>query len=149
YAAEMARARTRSWVPSLLSVQASARRYQSNGDYSDFQFAADRLLVNLNPNEARVMVWASWRLPDLVYTPESVPLMPFRVPYMNEAVRERIVKTVHRNYGELERVHERLKRPPEDLYTRVIYQLRADELEAIVNVASGGYLSRWRQQQGR
>ena len=69
---------------------------------------------------------------------------------MVNTVRERIIKTVHRNYGELQRIRVRQRyREGESMSTRVNLALRAQYLEAIVDLASGGYLTRWKQEKNK
>ncbi len=138
-----------SFLPRKLDVTATYRQWSAGGIQDDAQFAASRYFQVLDAKEWRVMVWASWSLPDLVYSPQSVPMLRQRVTVLNDELRLRLMTTIHRSYGELVRLRALLATRPLDVRTEVIYRLRIEQLEAIVDLASGGYLTRWQKKKPR
>lgn len=135
--------KSRNWLPAAITVVAYYGRRGYGYDIDDARFDDDRFLAQGITDEWRVMAVASWRLPDLVYHPQAEPMSRLRIIQMNNALRETLMKTVQRSYGELTRLRARMKLdPPADLKTRVLYHLRMEQLAAVVDMASGGYLSR-------
>jgi hypothetical protein len=71
-------------------------------------------------------------------------MMRQRINHMNDELRHQLMNTVSRAYDELLRIEGTLASTGDlDLRTKVFYRLRAEQLEAIIDLASGGYLSRW------
>lgn len=136
-------------MPRKLDVTASYEQWSAGGIQDDQQFTASRYFQVLDAKEWRVMVWASWSLPDFVYSPNSVPMLRQRVTVLNDELRLRVMTTIHRSYGELVRLRALLAMTPLDVKTEVIYRLRIEQLEAIVDLASGGYLTRWQKKKPR
>jgi len=93
------------------------------------------------------VVWASWNLPDLVYSPTSVAMLRQREQILDDELRRRITETVERSYVESERIRAELATTKLDTKTEVLYRLRLEQLEAVVDLASGGYLTRWHEKQ--
>jgi hypothetical protein len=137
----MDRFRRRAWFPRV-TVKGYAWRRQFAHVYDDAQFADERFLGASTDAHFGVMAWATWALPDVVYRHDAHAMIKLRVNVMNDEVRNQVARTIHRNYGELQRLRARLAAsPPQDLYTRAMYHVRMEQLEAVVDLASGGYLS--------
>ncbi len=69
---------------------------------------------------------------------------------MNDEVRNRVITVVQRNYGELQRlkarrIAARRTGAKRDLYTRAVEQVRLEQLETMVDLTSGGYLTKWKK----
>jgi hypothetical protein len=144
YTSRIRLARLKAFLPRSVTISYTGFRYAFSGRQDDIQFAPGRYLQDASLTGWRVMGWATWALPQTGYTPGAVPMIRTdRVLVMNDELRNRIMHTIHTNYGELLRLKARLRSaPPVDLYTRVLYRLRIEQLEAIVNLASGNYLER-------
>lgn len=136
-------------VPKKLTVVGSVRRWQAGAVQDDIQFSADRYLQIYDAREWEVMAWASWNLPERIYSPNAQPMMRQRVAHVNDELRRQITNTVRRAYSELLRIRGTLASSELDLKTRVFYRLRAEQLEAIIDLASGGYLARWQKKSRR
>lgn len=132
------------FLPRVVTVTGTAQQWSLGGIQDDVQFAPDRYFQIADAREWQVMAWASWNLPDFVYSKDEVPMLRQRVSILNDELRRRLVETVRRSYGELLRIQAQLAEGKHDLKTRVIYRLRVEQLEAVVDLASGGYLTRWR-----
>jgi len=121
--------------------------YTTGGTLVDNTYmpGANRYIEDYGRTTYVVMAWASWSLPSLVYNADSVPMIRLRVQQMNDELRRRITDTVRRHYGEYLRIRAKLATTTPDLETRVMYQLRLEQLAAIVDLASGDYLSHWQK----
>ncbi len=138
------------WVPSRLNLQFTYGRIRAGATQDDIQFADDRYRVSATFREWRIMGFATWRLPDIWYEHKSVAMQRIRELTMNDEVRNRIYTVVERNYGELQRLKARRaaarrERSKRDLYTRAVEQVRLEQLEAMVDLTSGGYLTKWKK----
>jgi hypothetical protein len=138
------------WVPSRLNVQFTYGRIRAGATQDDIQFADDRYRVGATFREWRIMGFATWRLPDIWYEHKSVAMQRIRELTMNDEVRNRIYTVVERNYGEIQRLKARAlaaRRTGQkrDLYTRAVERTRIQQLEAMVDLTSGGYLSKWKK----
>jgi hypothetical protein len=141
------RLRSRAWLPSQLTLTARAGRYRPGRTVDDQQFADDRFLASVDFSELRIMAFGTWRLPDIVYQHEAVTMQRLRVQAMNDEVRFRVMHTVQRHYGELQRLKARAATVGKrDLYTRAVERVRMEQLEAVVDLMSGGYLSKFSKQ---
>jgi hypothetical protein len=137
-------------LPRRLTITMGYRNWSIGGRLDDKTFADARYLQAGSQPEVLVMVWATWALPSLGYSPDQVPMLRQRVNVLNDELRRRITDTVRRSYGELLRIEAQLAAaPPSDLETRVLYRLRVQQLAAIVDLASGDYLSRWQHKHRR
>jgi len=134
-------------LPSTIQVQAVAWQWTLGGQQDDKQFADGRYLWGRDQREWSVFVWASWNLPDLVYAPTEVAMIRQRELHLDDEVRHRITDTVERSYIEAERIRAELATSKLDTKTEVLYRLRIEQLEAVVDLASGGYLTRWHEKQ--
>ena len=143
YADKTHRGFWRTVIPRVLAVTGAARQWSAGGLLDDTQFASSRYLQIYDARGWEVMAWASWDLPESVYSASAVPMIRQRVPHMNDELRHRLMETVRRNYGELARLKGLVAATQLDLPTRVTYRLRIDQLEALIDLTSGGYLSRW------
>lgn len=141
--------KSRNWLPARLSVVGFYARRGYSLAQQDVRFPdAFRFLNYGLADRWQVLAIASWRLPDIVHHHQAEAMAKLRLLEMNNALRESMLKTVQRSYGELLRLRAKMKRdPPEDLKTRAIYHVRMEQLEAMVDLASGGYLSRQTQQE--
>jgi len=149
YAKKIRRSPTWSFLPRVLRINGTVRYWSAGGEHDDAQFAAARYLQVADGKEWEVMAWASWSLPDFVYSRDSVPMLRQRVAILNDELRGRLVETVLRSYGELQRIQALLPQAPQDVATQVIYRLRIEQLEAVVDLTSGGYLTRWQTKHRR
>jgi hypothetical protein len=116
----------------------------------DFQFADDRYRLAFTSREWRIMGVAAWRLPDIWYEHKAVTMQRVRELTMNDEVRNRIYTVIERNYGEIQRLKARRaaarrERRKRDLYTRAVEHVRLEQLEAMVDLTSGGYLTEWKK----
>jgi hypothetical protein len=136
-------------IPKRLTVVGAARRWQAGGVQDDVQFSADRYLQIYDAKEWEVMAFASWDLPERIYSPAAQPMMRQRVAHMNDELRHQLTNTVRRAYSELMRIRATLASSELDLKTTIFYRLRAEQLEAVIDLASGGYLARWQKQSRR
>jgi hypothetical protein len=143
YKARVDRANSSHMWPRALSITGFYRQWALGGKQDDNQFAPNRYLIDGNSHEWSVMAWASWDLPSLMYDPSSVPLLRYRVNTLNDELRRYESDTARRAYGEIERLRAELAASRLDLKTRVIYRLRIEQLEAIVDLVSGDFLTRW------
>ncbi|HEY5922605.1 MAG TPA: hypothetical protein VIV11_13080 [Kofleriaceae bacterium] len=143
YADKTKRSFARSLVPRLFAVSGAIRQWSAGGILDDAQFASGRYLQIADARGWEVMAWASWDLPEGIYSASSVPMIRERVPHMNDEVRHRLMETVRRNYGELARLQSIVASTQLDIKTRVTYRLRIEQLEALIDLTSGGYLGRW------
>ena len=134
-------------LPRTVTVNAQWRQWSAGGEQDDQQFAQDRYFQVLDAHEWSITVWASWNLPELVYTADSVPMLRQREQILDDELRRRITETVERSYIEAERIRAELASSKLDTKTSVLYRLRIEQLEAVVDFASGGYLTRWHEKQ--
>lgn len=149
YQRNLDRLRKANWAPNRLNVSFFAANSNAGATHDDLQFAFERYLAAVARNEWRIMAFATWRLPDLVYQHNTVAMQRVRVLMMNDEVRNRIYTVVQRNYGELQRLIARQRAGVErDLYTRAVEQSRREMLEAMIDLVSGGYLTKWKQDRG-
>jgi hypothetical protein len=136
-------------LPRRFQITASYRNWTVGGRLDDNTFAQGRYLQSGAVNEWVIMAWASWSLPSLVYSPDSVPMLRQRVNIMTDEVRRRVVESIRRSYGELLRIEALLAKTQLDLETRITYRLKIEQLAAIVDLTSGGYLTRWQKNHRR
>lgn len=134
-------------LPRTVTVTGTWQQFTRGGSQDDAQFAADRYFDATDVRGWAVVVWASWNLPDLVYTPTSVAMLRQREQILDDELRRRITETVERSYVEAERIRAELATSKLDTKTEVLYRLRIEQLEAVVDLASGGYLTRWHEKQ--
>src|SRR4029079_2653147 len=149
YTKRIQRAHSRNLLPRAFGITGMWQQFSIGGLQDDRQFAASRYLQVGAADEWIVMAWASWSLPDLVYQTDAVALLRLRVNILTDELRHRLTDTIHRNYGELQRVQARLAQGGIDLKTKLVYLARAEQLEAVVDLASGGYLTRWQKKHRR
>ena len=143
YQANLDKLRTSNWIPTRLNVSYFYGRGEAGAVHDDFQFAEDRYRAVLPRSEWRVMAFATWRLPDIFYEPKTVAMQRIRELTMNDEIRNRVYTVVQRNYGELQRLRARQRAGGKrDLYTRAVEVTRMEQLEAMVDLMSGGYLTR-------
>ena len=148
YQKNLDKMRRGNWVPTRFNVQFSYFRIRGGATQDDFQFAEDRFRVGASASELRIMGIAAWRLPDIWYEHKSVAMQRIRELTMNDEVRNRIYTVIQRNYGELQRlkarqIAARRTGAKRDLYTRAVEHVRIQQLEAMVDLTSGGYVTRW------
>jgi hypothetical protein len=136
-------------IPKRLTVVGALRQWQAGGVQDDVQFSADRFRQIYDGREWEVMAFASWDLPERIYSPAAQPMMRQRVAHVNDELRHQLTNTVRRAYGELMRIRATLESSELDLKTKVFYRLRAEQLEAVIDLASGGYLARWQKKSRR
>jgi hypothetical protein len=138
------------WLPSVFNLTFAAGRERTGAVHDDFQFAEDRYRALRPTSEWRIMAFGTWRLPDIWYEPKTITMQRVRELMMNDEIRNRLRLNIQRNYGELLRLKVRQMYGGErDLYTRAVEQVRMEQLEAIVDLASGGYLSRYKKKRAR
>ena len=150
YQRNLDKLRLGNWLPSRLNIQFKYHRIRGGGVQDDIQFADDRYRVGARARELRIMAFATWRLPDIWYEPKSITMQRIRELTMNDEVRNRIYTVIQRNYGELQRlkarrIAARRTGAKRDLYTRAVEQVRLEQLEAMVDLTSGGYLTKWKK----
>jgi photosystem II stability/assembly factor-like uncharacterized protein len=139
--------RNRNWLPNRLHVTGRYGLWNLGSQVVDIQLDGDRYLNVQNHDAWNITAWLSWTLPDLVYRQDSAPLMRFQELKMINGVRERVMHTVHRSYGELQRIIVKQRHETGmSLKTRVNLALRAQYLEAIVDVSTGGFLTKWNKE---
>jgi len=149
YADKIKRGFGRSLVPRLFGVTGAFRQWSAGGLLDDVQFASGRYLQISDARGWEVMAWASWDLPENIYSPDSVPMLRQRIQHVNDELRHRLTETVRRNYGALARLTSLVSSTKLDLGTRVTYRLRIEQLEALIDLTSGGYLGRWHKRHRR
>jgi hypothetical protein len=154
YQANLDKLRYGNWLPTRVNVEYRYSRLRVGAIQDDIQFADDRFRVAATVPRWTVMAFATWRLPDIWYEPKTVTMQRIRELTMNDEIRNRIITTVQRQYGELQRLKARriaVRREgtKRDLYTRAVEQARMEQLEAIVDLASGGYLTKHKKRKGR
>jgi hypothetical protein len=149
YSQKLQLARDRALLPRKFVVSAGYDYFTYGGKIDDNQFAPNRYLWAGNYPEWHIIAFATWALPGHIYSQDAVPLVRYRVPWMNDELRKRMFEMIQRNYGELERLHATLASVPLDLKTRAIYRIRIEQLEAVVDLATGNYLSRWKKKHRR
>ncbi len=130
-------------LPQRLSIIGRWGKYSSGGVLDDLQFTDDRYRQIYDIPTWQVIAVASWNLPERVYSPSGVPMMRQRVAHVNDELRHQLTNTVRRAYAELLRIRATLESETLDLRTHVMYRLRVQQLEAVIDLASGGYLTRW------
>jgi hypothetical protein len=139
------------WLPSRFNVTFEYYRSSGGSTLQDFQFTdEDRFRAGATDKEWRIYGIATWRLPDIWYEPKTVAMQRIRELTMNDEIRNRIYTVIQRNYGELQRLKARLiadrkTGTKRDLYTRAVQRVRMEQLEAMVDLTSGGYLSKWKK----
>jgi hypothetical protein len=136
-------------LPRKFTITASVLDWSSGATLDDAAFAPQRYLQSGDSREWLVMAWATWSLPSLDYSPDNVPMLRQRINIMTDEIRRRVVESVRRSYGEMMRIEALLAASKLDLETRVTYTLKIEQLAAIVDLSSGGYLSRWQKQHRR
>jgi hypothetical protein len=139
------------WLPTRFNVFFTWYRMRGGDVLDDFQFADDRYRAAYRLGEWRVMGIATWRLPDIWYEHKAVTMQRVRELTMNDELRNRIYTVVERNYGELQRLKARAyaarkTHAKRDLYTRAVERTRMEQLEAMLDLTSGGFLTRWKKQ---
>ncbi len=138
--------RHRNWLPNKLNVGFNYNLWNLGSSVDDIQFDDFRFLNVQKHNSWNVSAWMSWALPDFLYRQDSAPLMRFQELKMINGVRELVTNTVHRHYGELQRIIIRQRYGKnESLKSRVNLALRVEYLEAVVDLSTGGYLSKWKK----
>jgi hypothetical protein len=148
YTEKLSKARSH-WLPSSFTIRGLYRRFSTGGIQDDAQFAPGRYLEVQDFSYWQITAVASWSLPDTIYHFDAIPMLKLRVQVVNDELRHRILDTVEKSYAESLRIRAALATADLDLKTRVIYQLRIEQLEAMVDLASGGYLTRWQKKHGR
>jgi len=143
YTAMLDKARSGNWLPHTLFVTARFDNWTTGGRQDDNQFAQERYLQSYAAHEWSVVAWASWDLPSVVYRSAAVPMIRQRTNMMNDQARQRVIETIRRDYGEMQRLRATRAATKLDLATRVAYRLRIEQLEAVVDMTSGGYLTGW------
>ncbi len=139
--------RHRNWLPNRLHVTGRYGEWNLGSSVVDIQIAGDRFLNVQRHRAWNITAWLSWALPDFLYRQDSAPLMRFQELKMVNGVRDRIMHTVHRNYGELQRILVKQRHEPgKSLKTRVNLALRVQYLEALVDMTTGGYLTKWNKE---
>lgn len=138
--------RHRNWLPNKLNLGFNYNLWNIGGSVKDIQFNDFRFLNVQKHSSWNVSAWMSWALPDFLYRQDSAPLMRFQELKMVNGVRETLMNTLHRHYGELQRIiiRQRYKKN-EPLKTRVNLALRAEYLKTVVDLATGDYLSKWKK----
>src|SRR5690606_20682622 len=150
YQANLDKLRMSNWLPSRLSVVFTAGRSKAGAVHDDIQFADDRYRAVREASEWRIQALATWRLPDIWYEPKTITMQRVRELMMNDEVRNRLMLNIMRNYGELQRLRARqIAGRKRNLYTRAVERVRMEQLEAIVDLASGGYLTKYRKRMER
>lgn len=130
-------------LPKRLSIIGTWGKYSTGGVLDDQQFTDERYRQIYDIPTWQVIAIASWNLPERVYSPSHVPMMRQRVAHVNDELRHQLTNTVRRAYAELMRLRATLESETLDLRTHVLYRLRVEQLEAVIDLASGGYLTRW------
>ena len=139
--------RNRNWLPKRLHITGAFYKWNVGAELQDIQWPGFRYVNVQNHDSWNVTAWMSWALPDLFYRQDSAPLMRFQELKMVNGVRDRILYTIHRNYGELQRIAARLRYEENmSLSTRINLALRTDYLEAIIDLSTGNYLSKWKKE---
>jgi hypothetical protein len=149
YTEHMQRSLLTMLLPKKVTLSGVYRNWSHGGVQDDAQFAANRYLQIADASEWEIVAWASWDLPERLYSAERQPMLRVRIPHVNDELRRQITNTVRRAYNELMRIRATLASQELDLKTRVFYLLRAEQLEAVIDVASGGYLERWQKKSRR
>jgi hypothetical protein len=139
------------WLPVRLNATASWNRWQVGARTDDFQFAEERYLSRHEFSELRIMAWASWDFHGMWFDQRSVPLLRERVRHMNDEMRRRAMATVFRHYRELLdlRTRRRAGLRRRTLEQRASDRVLEDQHFAVVDVATGGFLSRWIEQRSK
>ena len=139
--------RYRNWLPNRVHLTGRVGLWNLGSSLVDIQLAGERF-INVQKHKAwNVTAWFSWALPDLLYRQDSAPLMRFQELKMVNGVRDRIMHTVHRNYGELQRILVKQRyEESKSLSTRVNLALRVQYLEALVDLTTGGFLTKWNKE---
>lgn len=151
YQGNLDRMRKGNWLPTRFNLTFESYRSRGGATLLDVQFAdEDRLRGRATTNEWRLYGILTWRLPDIWYEHKAVAMQRVRELTMNDEVRNRIITVIQRNYGELQRlkarrISARRTRARRDLYTRAVEHVRMEQLEAMVDLTSGGYLTRWKK----
>ncbi len=150
YQANLDKMRTGNWLPTRFNILFGWWRWRGGDVLDDFQFADDRYRLAFTSREWRIMGVAAWRLPDIWYEHKAVTMQRVRELTMNDEVRNRIYTVIERNYGEIQRLKARRaaarrERSKLDLYTRAVEHVRLEQLEAMVDLTSGGYLTEWKK----
>jgi hypothetical protein len=151
YAKKIKKSETSRWLPVRLNATGSWNRWQVGARTDDFQFAEERYLRRQEYHEWRIMAWASWDFHGMYFNQLSVPLLRERVRHMNDEMRRRAMATVFRHYRELLDLRTRRRA---GLRRRTLEQQASDRvLEdqhfAVVDLATGGFLSRWIEQRSK
>ena len=138
------------YLPDKFDVTFFAGRSGLGESLDDFQFAQNRYLVGFHYSEWRIMAFASWRLPTIVFYNKAVAMLRQRENVIDDQVRNQLMITVHRDYGELLRLEAQERADKRtgkrrDLFTRAVRRIRIQRLEAVVDLASGGYLTKRRK----
>lgn len=140
--------RNRNWLPNRLNITGRYGQWNFGSSIVDIQLEGERFR-NVQKHDAwNITAWLSWALPDFVHRQDSAPLMRFQELMMVDSVRGRLIHTVHRNYGELQRILVKQRyEEGQSLLTRVNLALRLQYLEAIVDLSTGGFLTKWNKEE--
>jgi hypothetical protein len=149
YSRKIQLAQSSKTLPRRFDVYALYWHWDLGGKLDDNQYALNRYLWVNERNGWQIWAFATWALPERYYNPASVPLLRTRELQLNDELRKFVFEEIQRNYGEIERLYATLANVPLDLRTRVIYRLRIEQLEALVDMVCGNYLSRWKKQHRR
>ena len=137
----------RNFIPSKVTLSFEYATFNLNNVFEQIQYASagPRFLGDISIKEWRLMGFANWSLPDIVLNGIfATPMLRYRVLMMDEEVRQTITNRIHRNYGEYQRLKSRLEQgKDDDLLTRTTNTVRLDYLEAVLDLTTAGYLSRW------
>jgi len=139
------RSRLKALVPSLYASYARILyrdlKVGQDGLYPELPYRRDHSW-NTSFGEFRVMV--RWDLAPLVFNLDAS--MFGRIDRISYSMRSWLTHESHQLYGELRRLRALMAtRPPDNLRVRVFYKLRIEELTALIDFMTGGYLTRWRQ----
>ena len=140
--------RTARWLPNTVNATLVWGRTRVGGVIDDFQFSDERFRSGEEFSELRIMAWASFALPDTLFEPGALPLYRSRVKLMNDAIRNRLMRTVYRHYRELlalttEATTAKAKASP--LAERAQKRALAQQHFAVVDLATGGFLTQWKK----
>ena len=151
YAKDLKKIESARWLPVRLNATGAWHRWQVGATTDDFQFAEDRYLSRQEYREWRVMAFASWDFHGMFFDQRSVPLLRERVRHMNDEMRRRAMSTVFRHYRELVDLRTRRKARigGRTLEQQASDRVLEDQHFAVVDVATGGFLSRWIEQRSR
>lgn len=139
------RAMLKAFVPRLdVSYTAQAlNRFPvlDDGLYSVLPYRR-RVSIEAKVHDFQVMLM--WDLSDSVFNLNA--WLFGRVDRLNQELHHTVAIQVHRFYAELLRLKSMMiVKPPDDLRVRITYKLRIEELEAWMNMLTGGYLEYYKK----